>query len=129
MYSSSAVTSLYPKLSPGEFETLKVLWELGEGTVSEVRDAHNTSLRPKPAYTTTMTVLGRLVDKNAATVDKDKQPFRYRPARQRTSELKRRLGEFVAICYENEPELLLRHLLDEGYLSESSVRAFLMEEE
>ena len=123
------MTTMNPKLSPGEFETLKVLWELGQGTVSEVRDAHNSSLGPKPAYTTTMTVLGRLVEKNAAIVDKEKQPFRYRPARQRTTELKRRLREFVASCYENDSELLLRHLLDEEHLSEGSIRAFLMEEE
>ncbi len=117
------------KLSPGEFETLKILWKLGSGTVAEVRDAHKGGSGPIPAYTTTMTVLGRLVEKEAARVDKEKQPFRYKPMHLRETTLKRRLREFVSICYEGDSELLLRHVLDDGLLEVQVLREVLEDSE
>lgn len=105
------------KLSPGEFEILKILWKLDSATVAEVRAAHGN----RPAYTTTMTVLGRLVDKEAVRVDKAKQPFRYRPAMRRSTLLRHRLREFVEVCYEGDVEHLLEDLLGESQISEEAV--------
>ena len=105
------------KLSPGEFEVLKILWKLNLGTVAEVRQAYDPHRGMRPAYTTTMTVLGRLVEKNAARVDKDTQPFVYRPAIRRAPFLRRRLREFIEANYEGDTDLLLEDLLGDAHVS------------
>lgn len=120
--------TMYKKLSPGEFETLKILWQIGGGTVAEVREAHRDPQGFRPAYTTTMTVLGRLVEKEAAGVERDKQPFVYRALMNRNAVLKRRLREFVGTCYGDDSELLLRHLLDDGHVESGELRALLGDE-
>ena len=109
------------KLSPGEFEILKILWKLDSATVAEVRAAHDERAGNRPAYTTTMTVLGRLVDKEAVRVDKTRQPFRYRPAMRRSTLLRHRLREFVEVCYEGDVEHLLGDLLCESQITEEAV--------
>ncbi len=110
------VPTSHQKLSPGEFEILKLLWKQGSATVAEVREAHKLSDGTRPAYTTTMTVLGRLVEKDAARVDRARQPYRYRPALRRSTLLRHRLREFVEVCYEGDTELLMEDLLGDGHL-------------
>jgi BlaI family penicillinase repressor len=119
------VPTSHQKLSPGEFEVLKILWKLDSATVAEVRDAHNSKGRPLPAYTTTMTMLGRLVEKEAVRVDRERQPFRYRPAMRRSTLLRHRLREFVETSYEGDTELLMEDLLGEGHLETETARRVL----
>lgn len=115
------------KLSPGEFEILKILWRIEGGTVADVREQQQGRDGLAPAYTTTMTMLGRLVDKEAVHVDKDRQPYRYRPALRRATLLKRRLREFVQVVYCGDSELLVRQLLKDAYLSEEEMADILRE--
>ncbi len=110
------VPTSHQKLSPGEFEILKILWKLDSATVAQVREASASERRVRPAYTTTMTLLGRLVDKDAVRVNRAKQPYQYRPAMRRTTLLRRRLREFVEVCYEGDSELLMEDLIGEGHL-------------
>ncbi|MEK7407556.1 MAG: BlaI/MecI/CopY family transcriptional regulator, partial [Acidobacteriota bacterium] len=62
---------------PLELECLKVLWQLGEGRVRDVRQA----LLPgrKLAYTTVMTVLDRLARKGGVERRKVGRSFLYWP--------------------------------------------------
>ena len=53
-----------PHLTTAEFEILKVLWRLEQATVAEVR-GEQTRRGSSPAYTTVMTLLGRLAAKGA----------------------------------------------------------------
>jgi predicted transcriptional regulator len=115
------------KLSPGEFEILKILWRIESGTVAQVREQQQGPGGFAPAYTTTMTMLGRLVEKQAVRVDKDRQPFRYKPALRRATLLKRHLREFVRTVYEGEAELLISQILSEGYLDEKEVASVVRE--
>jgi predicted transcriptional regulator len=62
---------------PLELECLKVLWDLGEGTVRDVRQ-RLAPARPL-AYTTVMTVLERLVRRGAALRRKAGRSFVYTP--------------------------------------------------
>lgn len=117
------------KLSAGEFEVLKILWRLDSATVAEVRDVHGPRGLARPAYTTTMTVLGRLVHKEAARVDKSTQPFRYRAALRRDTLLRRRLRDFVELSYEGEVEHLLADLLRDGHLSTEAAKRVLQTEQ
>ena len=106
----------YPKLSPAEFELMKTLWDLERATVAEVRDAHKARQRSELAYTTVMTMLGRLVDKEALRVDKDKQPFCYRPAIRRSTLLRDRLRDFVELSFDGDAEELVRLLVSDGLI-------------
>ena len=62
---------------PLELECLKALWKLGEGNVRDVQ-ALMTVARPL-AYTTVMTVLERLVKRDAATRKKHGRSYVYAP--------------------------------------------------
>ncbi len=107
--------SIPSKLSPGEFEILKILWKLEIATVAEVRDDFPRA--EAPAYTTIMTQLGRLVDKAAVRVSKEYRPFRYRPALQRSTLLRRRLDAFLKTTYEGDAQLVFQHLLVDAHLT------------
>src|SRR5512138_2516430 len=62
---------------PLELECLKVLWQLGEGSVKDVRSglAESRNL----AYTTVMTLMDRLVKKGSASRRKSGRMFLYAP--------------------------------------------------
>lgn len=107
--------SIPSKLSPGEFEILKILWKLEVATVAEVRADYVRE--DAPAYTTIMTLLGRLVDKSAVRVSKETRPFRYRAALQKSTMLRRRLAEFLKVSYEGDAQLLLSHMLTDAHLT------------
>lgn len=107
--------SIPSKLSPGEFEILKILWKLEIATVAEVRADYPRD--EAPAYTTIMTQLGRLADKAAVRVSKEYRPFRYRPALQRGTLLRRRLDAFLQTTYEGDAQLVLQHLLVDSHLT------------
>lgn len=57
------------------------LWDSGESSVREVAEAlRGTPRRADVAYTTIMTVMGRLADKGLLTRRMDGRQYRYRPA-------------------------------------------------
>src|SRR5262249_57369637 len=73
-----------PELTTAELRVMKALWEVDRGTVAEVR----TELARRGqelAYTTVMTLLGRLAAKCAVVVDRAREPFVYRAAHRRES--------------------------------------------
>ena len=75
-------------LPPLELECMKVLWALGEGTVHTVR-SQIFAARPL-AYTTIMTIMGRLVRKGVVERQKRGRAHVYRPLVSATGS--RRLG-------------------------------------
>ena len=66
---------------PLELECLSALWRLGQGNVTQVREALLPSRRL--AYTTVMTVLERLAGKGMVSREKTGRFFRYSPVRSR----------------------------------------------
>ncbi len=65
-------------VSDTELEILKVLWELGSGTVRDVLDAL-TSADREWAYTTAQTLLSRLQEKGCVVSEKQGRAFVFRP--------------------------------------------------
>ena len=63
---------------PLELECLRVLWQIGEGTVHDVREI--LAERRELAYTTVMTLLDRLARKGAVSRVKIGRSFLYAPA-------------------------------------------------
>ena len=111
-----------PEMTPAELRVMKALWELGKGSVADVRaelQARGNDL----AYTTVMTLLGRLATKRAVAVDRAREPFVYRPAHRRESVLRVRLREFLRDVFDGQAESLVLNLVEDESLSRAELRA------
>ncbi|MCG8420931.1 MAG: BlaI/MecI/CopY family transcriptional regulator [Proteobacteria bacterium] len=111
-----------PEMTPAEFKLMKVLWALKKGTVAHARAEHNRMYGSDLAYTTVMTLLGRLAAKRAVKVDKSRQPYLYRPAFRRESVLRDRLRHFVETVFDGKADSLVLHLLEDESLSLEELR-------
>ena len=109
-------------MTPAEFDVMKALWQIKRGSVADVRTEHNRTRDADLAYTTVMTLLGRLAAKGAIRVDRSRQPFVYRPAVRRESVLRDRLRRFVDIVFDGQADSLVLALLDGGSLSVDQLR-------
>ncbi len=116
------MASKTPEMTPAEFKLMKLLWELECATVAKVRAEHNRQFDTELAYTTVMTLLGRLAGKGAVKVDKSKQPYRYRPAFRRESVLRDRLRRFVDTVFDGQADSLVLHLVADESLSLEELR-------
>jgi len=114
--------SVIPDLTSAELRVMKALWEVGTGTVAGVR-AELGKRGQELAYTTVMTLLGRLAAKRAVLVDKTREPFVYRPAHRRESVLRDRLRDFVREVFDGEAESLVLNLVEDESLSRAELRA------
>lgn len=64
-------------LGPLERRVMEHLWRSGPSTVGETREALNTGLAPRLAYTTVMTILVRLHDKGYVARAREGRQYRY----------------------------------------------------
>lgn len=111
-----------PHLTAAEFEILKVLWRLDQATVAEVR-AEQTQRGAAPAYTTVMTLLGRLATKGAVLVDRSREPFVYRAAHRRESVIGSRVRAFLQDVFDGKADSLVLHLVEDAALSIEDLRS------
>jgi len=111
-----------PDLTTAELRVMKALWEVGRGTVAEVR-AELARRGQELAYTTVMTLLGRLATKGAVLVDKTREPFVYRAAHRRESVLRDRLREFVREVFDGQADSLVLNLVEDETLTRAELRA------
>jgi len=111
-----------PDLTPAELRVMKALWQVEHGTVAEVR-AELGRRGQDLAYTTVMTLLGRLAAKGAVAVDKDREPFIYRAAYRRESVLRDRLREFVREVFDGQADSLVLNLVEDESLTRAELRA------
>lgn len=100
---------------------MKALWALGKGSVADVRAALHERGHDL-AYTTVMTLLGRLATKHAVLVDRAREPFMYRPAFRRESVLRERLREFVRDVFDGRADSLVLRLVEDESLSREELR-------
>jgi len=101
---------------------MKALWEVGSATVAEVR-SELARRGQELAYTTVMTLLGRLAGKGAVQVDKANEPFIYRAAYRRESVLRDRLREFVREVFDGQADSLVLNLVEDDSLSKAELKA------
>ena len=109
-------------LTNAELRVLKALWQVERGSVAEVR----TELGKRGqdlAYTTVMTLLGRLAGKGAVLVDKEREPFVYRPAHRKESVLRDRLREFVRDVFDGQADSLVLNLVEDESITREELRA------
>ena len=111
-----------PDLTPAELRVMKALWQVEHGTVAEIR-AELGRRGQDLAYTTVMTLLGRLATKGAVAVDKEREPFIYRAAHRRENVLRDRLREFVREVFDGQADSLVLNLVENESLSRAELRA------
>jgi predicted transcriptional regulator len=109
-------------LTNAELRVLKALWQVERGSVAEVR-AELGKRGQELAYTTVMTLLGRLATKGAVLVDKEREPFVYSPAHRKESVLRDRLREFVREVFDGHAESLVLNLVEDESISRAELRA------
>ena len=110
-----------PDMTPAELRVMKALWHLGSASVAQVR-AELQQRGNELAYTTVMTLLGRLAAKNAVLVDKEREPFVYSPAFRRESVLRERLREFVRDVFDGQAESLVLRLVEDETLTRAELQ-------
>jgi predicted transcriptional regulator len=108
-------------MTPAELRVMKALWTLGKASVAEVRTELQTRGN-ELAYTTVMTLLGRLAAKQAVVVDKAREPFVYRPAFRRESVLRDRLRDFVKEVFDGQADSLVLGLVEDESLTVEELR-------
>jgi BlaI family penicillinase repressor len=111
-----------PELTAAELRVMKALWQLERGTVAEVR-AELGRRGQDLAYTTVMTLLGRLATKGAVAVCKEREPFIYTAAHRRELVLRDRLREFVREVFDGNADSLVLNLVEDESLTREELRA------
>ena len=109
-----------PALSPAETEILRLLWQLGKGTVQDVCDELPPSRQI--AYATVQTLLRRLEKKGYVTHHTRGKAHVFHPAAEREQVIKRTVGDFVDRLFGGDPVPLMLHLADHSKLSAADVK-------
>src|SRR5579864_4964476 len=102
-------------LTEQELEIMKVVWERDSATVRDVYEA--LLERRKVAYTTVMTMMKILEQKNYLKKDQSDRAFVYRPAQPKRQVIGAMVREFVNRVFNGSAEPLLVNLVEEHNLS------------
>lgn len=111
-----------PHITPAELRIMKVLWDLGAGTVRQVLERLPTEAGQLPAYTTVMTLMKQLAEKGALHVDRERKPFVYRPAVRKEHVLGSRVRQFLQTVFDGQAEDLVLYLAEHTDLSGEDLR-------
>ena len=98
----------FKKLHRLDLEIMKVIWELGQATVSEVLDTINRKL----AYTTVATTMKHLEQKGFLTYTVDGRTFVYQPLIQEAETSQSMLSDLLERFFDNSAERLVNTLLE-----------------
>src|SRR5436190_15422578 len=102
-------------LTEQELEIMKIVWERDRSTV---RDVYETLLeRRKVAYTTVMTMMKILEQKQYLKKNQTDRAHVYRPARPKRQVIGDMVRDFVNRVFNGSAEPLLVHLVEEHNLS------------
>ena len=105
-------------LGDRELDVMGVLWEIGDGTVAEVRDRIDADL----AYTTVLTILRKLETKGLVRHTVEGKAHRYIPRVAQKNARRTVLGRLIDKLFDGSPEQLLAHLVDDHNLSPAAVK-------
>lgn len=101
-----------------ELDVMGVLWDLGGGTVAEVRERLQDDL----AYTTVLTVLRTLEEKGYVGHVEEGKAYRYHPLVERQAAGSSVLKRMMRKLFKDSPELLLTHLVSDRGVSDDELR-------
>jgi len=105
-------------LGDRELDVMGVLWDLGSGTVSEVRERLPADL----AYTTVLTILRNLEAKELVTHTAEGKAHRYVPKVARRAARRSALTRIVDKLFHGSPEQLIAQLVEDESLSAEDMK-------
>jgi len=105
-------------LGDRELDVMGVLWDLGSGTVSEVRERLPADL----AYTTVLTILRNLEAKELVTHTAEGKAHRYVPRVARRAARRSAVSRIVDKLFHGSPEQLIAQLVEDEHLSADDLK-------
>jgi predicted transcriptional regulator len=105
-------------LGDRELDVMGVLWDLGTGTVAELRQRLPAEL----AYTTVLTILRNLETKGFVHHAAEGKAHRYFPEVQRRTARRSALSRLVDKLFHGSPEQLVAQLVEDEHLSGDELR-------
>ena len=103
-----------------ELEIMKVVWQLESATVRDVYEALRQ--RRKIAYTTVMTMMNILQQKQYLKRRREERAYLYQPTRPKKQVIKAMVREFVNRVFNGSAQPLLMQLVEDRRLSEKDLR-------
>ena len=110
-----------PDLGPLELKILRIVWADAPLTAPQVLERYNNQTKPQLAYTTVMTLLGRLADKGVLKVDRTRQPYQFSALIPKERILRQRIHDFVNLFFDGNSLDLATRLVAESPLSDDEV--------
>jgi predicted transcriptional regulator len=106
-------------MSPTETEILRLVWELNEATVQQIRE----QLPPKKrlAYNTVQTLLNRLEQKGYLTHRIEGRAHVYLPSVKQKEVIKTTVGDFLSRLFGGDPKPLVQFLAEDGKIDEQDI--------
>lgn len=101
-----------------ELDVMAVLWDMGSGTVAEVKDRLSDPL----AYTTVLTILRTLEEKGRIAHKEQGRAYRYYPLVQRTEARESHVRRLTRKLFQDSPELLITQLLGDESLTREQLK-------
>jgi predicted transcriptional regulator len=105
-------------LGDRELEVMGALWDLGSGTVAEVRDQLPADL----AYTTVLTILRNLEAKGFVRHTVEGKAHRYHPRVAQRTARRNALRQILDKMFHGSPEQLIAQLVEDEKLSAADLR-------
>ena len=105
-------------LGSRELDVMRVLWDLGSGTVTDVRERLPVDL----AYTTVLTILRNLEEKSYVSRVAEGRAHRYSPRVGRLAAQRSAIARVVDTLFHGAPEELIAHMVEDHTLSARDVR-------
>ena len=96
-------------LTRQELQIMKIIWDLGSATVTEVCIA--ISLQKRTAYTTVLTLMGILEEKGVLIHQRCGRAYNYRPLLSRAQATRNQVRDVVSRFFDGRPEKLIETVL------------------
>ncbi len=106
-------------MTDAELEIMHVVWEMGSGTVRQVHEHLNQ--RRTLAYTTVMTMMGILEEKEHLTRIKQGRAYLYQPVRPKSQVIAGMVDDFVGKVFEGSARPLVLSLIKDRKLSKKDI--------
>ena len=101
---------------------LEAVWELGEGSVQQVRDLLVARGRTEPAYTTVLSVMQKLEKAGWLAHRAEGRVYVYRPTRSRDEADSSTARALLRRVFGGDPLRLFQHLIADEELSDADLK-------
>ena len=102
-----------------ELQILRILWELGPGTARRIHERLHSDKGTN--YSTTVKMLGVMLEKGLVKRDESASPLVYRAAMTQERAQKRMLTDLLQSVYEGSSKSLVMHALSAGRASREEI--------